>query len=179
MTIWFTADLHLGHAKVILPSYSDRPFRDVNEMDAALIERWCARVDPSDEVYVLGDFAFAGSGRSKGLLAALPGRKYLLRGNHDRDARASHGWGWIKDYHELKVDEVRVVLMHYPIHSWRGRSRGSYHLHGHSHGLESPHQRRLDVGVDLWDYRPLSWTEVTLRLAGRPVGPGHHPGEEN
>ncbi len=169
--IWFTADLHLGHAKVILPSYSDRPFRDVNMMDAELVKRWRALVAQGDEVYVLGDFAFANAARSKSLLAELPGRKYLLRGNHDDGARASHGWGWVKDYHELKVDGERVVLMHYPILSWRGRNHGSYHLHGHSHGLMSTN-RRLDVGVDSNSFAPISWPEVVAFLSRRPFNRG-------
>ncbi len=167
--IFFTSDLHLGHAKII--DYCDRPFRDVNMMDAELVAGWWSQVEPDDEVYVLGDFAFAASGRSKYLLTALPGRKYLLRGNHDRGARASHGWEWIKDYHELKLDGERVVLMHYPILSWRGRNQGSYHLHGHSHGLMSTN-RRLDVGVDAQGFMPVSWDEVHRVLSKRPFKKG-------
>ena len=34
--IYYTSDLHLGHANVI--RHCDRPFADANEMDAALID---------------------------------------------------------------------------------------------------------------------------------------------
>ena len=55
MTTWFTSDLHFGHANII--EYSGRPFRDVDHMNRALIERWNALVQPADTVWVLGDVA--------------------------------------------------------------------------------------------------------------------------
>ena len=53
MERYFTADLHLGHRNII--SYCDRPFRDVDDMNAGLVERWNDTVRPGDEVIVLGD----------------------------------------------------------------------------------------------------------------------------
>ncbi len=47
MTRFFTADLHLGHRNII--EYSGRPFRDADEMNAALVERWNDFVSPDDE----------------------------------------------------------------------------------------------------------------------------------
>jgi calcineurin-like phosphoesterase family protein len=34
---WFTADFHFGHANII--RYFSRPFRTVEEMDQAILER--------------------------------------------------------------------------------------------------------------------------------------------
>ena len=53
MTLWFTADLHFGHANII--NYSGRPYADVAVMNRALIDRWNAAVHPDDTVWVLGD----------------------------------------------------------------------------------------------------------------------------
>ena len=36
--IFFTGDLHFGHANVI--AFDNRPFKTVEEMDAELIRRW-------------------------------------------------------------------------------------------------------------------------------------------
>ena len=52
--VFFTSDLHLGHANVI--TYDNRPFSSVEEMDEELIRRWNAKVGKGDVVYVLGDF---------------------------------------------------------------------------------------------------------------------------
>lgn len=53
MARYFTADLHLGHRNII--DYSGRPFRDAEQMNGALVERWNTTVTPEDEVIVLGD----------------------------------------------------------------------------------------------------------------------------
>ena len=52
--LFFTSDLHLGHANII--RYCDRPFANVGEMDAELIRRWNETVGEEDVVYFLGDF---------------------------------------------------------------------------------------------------------------------------
>jgi len=51
----FTADLHLGHANII--RHCSRPFANVDEMDRTLIDNWNEVVQPSDTVWMLGDFA--------------------------------------------------------------------------------------------------------------------------
>ena len=61
--------------------FSNRPFKTVSEMNQQLIERWNASVkNPSDEVYILGDFLFSDSGkRANALLQQLNGKKYLIK----------------------------------------------------------------------------------------------------
>ena len=56
MTVFFTADTHLGHKNII--TSTNRPFKSVAEMDSAIVKRWNERVTPQDLVYHLGDFAF-------------------------------------------------------------------------------------------------------------------------
>jgi calcineurin-like phosphoesterase family protein len=34
-------------------------------------------------------------------------------------------------------------------------SKGALNLHGHSHGRLKPQPRQIDVGVDVWDFRPV------------------------
>lgn len=51
MTRFFTADLHLGHRNIV--HYSGRPFREVDERNVALIERWNETVG-SDELIACG-----------------------------------------------------------------------------------------------------------------------------
>ena len=52
--IFFTSDLHLGHANII--RLCDRPFSNVEEMDETIINNWNEHVHKDDTVYVLGDF---------------------------------------------------------------------------------------------------------------------------
>ena len=49
----YISDLHFGHTNVI--RFDHRPFSDVKEMDHALIHLWNSRVNPEDDVYIIGD----------------------------------------------------------------------------------------------------------------------------
>ena len=169
MAVWFTSDTHFGHGGVL--GLYRRPFASVAAMDAALIERWNARVAPDDTVWHLGDFAI---GRTPAEMAAildrLNGAKHLVAGNNDKPATlALAGWASVQPYAELALDELRLVLCHYPFRSWNGMAKGAIDLHGHSHGrLKRPLPRQLDVGVDVWDFAPIGPDDI--RAAARRRG---------
>jgi len=84
--IFFTADLHFGHENII--RHCSRPFASVNEMDEALIANWNAVITSKDEVYILGDLTMRPATEAHQYLVRLKGRKYFIRGNHDRFLRA-------------------------------------------------------------------------------------------
>jgi len=69
LNTWFTADLHLGHARII--ELCDRPFRDPADMNETIIQKWNERVAPEDQVYVLGDVALGTLSESLPLVARL------------------------------------------------------------------------------------------------------------
>ncbi len=155
--LWFTADTHFGHGGAL--GLFRRPFPSTAAMDAALIENWNATVAPGDTVWHLGDFAVRlPPARAADLLARLHGTKHLVAGNNDPPAiRALTGWASVQDYAELDLAGRRLVLCHYPLRAWNGQHRGALQLHGHSHGRLKPLSRQHDVGVDAWEYRPVSW----------------------
>ncbi len=61
------------------------------------------------------------------------------------------------------------MLCHYPLRSWHRMARGAFNLHGHSHGRLAPLPRQVDVGVDVFDFRPVTLAEIRdhLRRRGR------------
>lgn len=166
--IFFTADHHFGHKNII--KYSKRPFKDINEMDEVLVQRWNEKISPEDDVYHLGDVGFSSSGKLRKLLERLNGKIYLINGNHEKSAHACQTrFEWIKDYYELiiKDDEFEcgeqmIVLFHYAMRVWNASHWGSYHLYGHSHCSlpDNPNSLSFDVGVDCHDFYPLSYDEV-------------------
>lgn len=165
---WFTADTHFRHANII--RHCSRPFADVSEMDRTLVDSWNAVVSPGDDVWVLGDFAIGGPEIARGYLRRLRGKKHLVWGNHDKHSvRQLPDWASSQAYVETKVDDVRLVLLHYALRTWPGSNHGVLHLYGHSHGnLPVLDDRSLDVGVDVWGFRPVSLTEIRKRLATQP-----------
>jgi calcineurin-like phosphoesterase family protein len=134
--LYLTSDHHFFHANSI--RMSGRPFADVGEMNAALIANWNAVVSKDDEVYILGDFAYKCSGKqASDTLKKLKGRKYLIRGNHEKYLTYSDfdpsAYEWVKDYHVLDYKDARFILFHYPILEWAHYHRKSAHCHGHLH----------------------------------------------
>lgn len=164
---WFTSDTHFGHKKA--PAW--RNLETVEEMDALLIHEWNLRIAPGDEVFHLGDFAFAGRSRVEDLLSKLNGRKELVRGNHDgRTTVRADGWaGWSYWRVVALSSGDRVQLMHDPAEA---HATPGFVLHGHLHGLPDlhPFEKKpgviyVDVGVDAgWGLAPVSESQIIAEL---------------
>jgi calcineurin-like phosphoesterase family protein len=163
MAIYFTSDHHIGHAAA--RTFYRRPFASVGEMDRVLVDRWNAVVEPGDEVWHLGDFVVRQSpDRVSHLLETLHGRKHLIVGNNDGTAvTACAGWQSVQPYAEVTVDGTMLVLCHYPFRTWRDMNKGAINLHGHSHGKLKSLRRQFDVGVDVWDFRPVRLADIVGR----------------
>ena len=131
--------------------------------------RWNEVVGADDEVWHLGDFAVRQPAeRVAGLLAALAGTKHLIVGNNDGPATAAlAGWASVRCYHELETEDTWLILCHYPLRSWNRMGRGALNLHGHSHGRLAPLPRQVDVGVDCWDFRPITLAQIRSHLERR------------
>jgi len=162
MTTWFTSDTHYFHNNII--KYSERPFENVEEMNEALVQNWNNLVSVKDTVWHLGDVSFGSEEDTVNLMRRLNGTKHLLFGNHDDDR-----WNWekifksVQHYKEMKLNKHKLIMFHYPILSWNGGHRGSWHLHGHCHSNLDNHNKgntRLDVGVDGHNYKPINFDRI-------------------
>ena len=163
MAVFFTSDTHFGHGGAL--GLYRRPFASVAAMNEALIARWNETVGPNDVVWHLGDFAIRQRPEVvQELFARLNGRKHLVAGNNDPPAtKQLDDWESVQPYAEIAAEGVSLVLCHYPFRSWRGMSKGWVNLHGHSHGRLKPLPRQFDVGVDVWDFRPVTLGEILQR----------------
>ena len=167
---FYTSDLHLDHTNIL--KYENRPFKDVNEMNEALIANWNKKVTRNDEVYILGDFAFTDGKRASELVRRLNGRKYLIRGNHDRHFLQDKNFDpyqftWVRDYATVKDNGKSLILFHYPIAVWDRQHYGAIHLYGHIHSNAPDHhplvlelENAFNVGVDVWNYEPVTLDEI-------------------
>lgn len=184
--VWMTSDLHFMHKNII--KYSGRPWT-FEDQTQELIDRWNSKVGLMDDVYHLGDFAFAGFKKLNHVLdiiKQLNGNIHFIRGNHceDRlwqgiaDANLAHV-AWIKHYAEIKVDGRKVILCHYPFETWNGAHHGSWHLHGHCHGSLPAVGKRLDVGIDNHpEFQVFSWDEIVAHMDKQEfVVKDHHNGD--
>lgn len=174
MTIFFTGCTHFDHANIL--KLANRPFASVEEMNEALVERWNAKVRPTDTVFHLGDVSWGGMSK---WVPRLYGRKVLIRGNHDPqvdDIPRYMGFDQVHHYQEIGAAGTRFVLFHYPIDDWNGRWKGHIHLHCHTHSdqFRNPNMppetaerfppdikcNRFNIGVDACDFAPVSIHEI-------------------
>ena len=159
-----TPTSHFGHKNII--KYSSRPFKNVKEMDEALIANWNARVKPNDTIYHLGDFAFGDGSKDPGkYFKRLNGKKHLVIGNHDNKKVWNLPWESASNYQEVSVGKQRIVLLHYAMRVWHHSYRGVWQIWGHSHGsLPEDNSLSFDVGVDVWNYSPVSFEQVKAKM---------------
>jgi calcineurin-like phosphoesterase family protein len=168
--VYFTSDQHFGHANII--KHCKRPFSDVDEMDAFMIEKWNGRVNQGDTVYVVGDLIFRSGKDPREYLDALNGRKHLIVGNHDSY--------WMKkvelgDYFEsvsqtmaITEGKRKIVLSHYPMTGYEGMNEGVYQVYGHIHNntndtywpLLREMPRSFNAGVEINYYTPSTIEEM-------------------
>jgi len=168
--IFFTSDQHYYHKNII--NYCGRPFTDVQEMNEELIKRYNEKVKPGDQVYMLGDFAMWQQER---IARRLNGAKHAIRGNHDakfKNKFLEWGFAWIRDVYQLRIDnKLTIWLAHYAHRTWPKRHFGAWHLFGHSHGKIIGEGFSTDVGVDCWNYAPVSLDELKVFFKDRKPYP--------
>ena len=179
MTLYFTADTHFFHHNVI--EYSKRPFASVTEMNEKLIYNWNSTVTDGDVVYHLGDVSFGKKEETTEIIKRLKGEIHLIRGNHDGKRLDTGLFASCQDYKVLKIEQEYIVLSHYAMRVWDRSHYGSWMLHGHSHGsLNHEGQGKiLDVGVDCFNFKPVSFTQLCSLFSTIPaVQKDHHRIEE-
>lgn len=146
---YFTSDTHWGHHNII--KYCNRPYRNVDEMNRDMLERWNARVKPQDTVYHLGDFAFYDLARIAQLRKRLNGKIILIKGNHDRSKPKMLECGFDEVHDWLQLEGWK--LQHYP-------AKGAYILCGHIHNRWRRIGNVINVGVDMWNFEPKTLPEL-------------------
>jgi calcineurin-like phosphoesterase family protein len=162
--IYFTADQHFDHMNI--PRFCGRPWSWYWKMNKALIDNFNSVVTDDDDVWHLGDFAW----KSDPVVytSRLKGKTHnLIMGNHDNRQKCLKTFHSVKDVDLLKIKGYPPIwLSHYAHRIWPQRNYGALHLFGHSHGILSipPEEKCLDVGVDAWNYYPVSLDQIIKYL---------------
>lgn len=157
--IFFTSDLHIGHARSI--ELDARPFTDLDHMHRVLVNNFNATVPPGSVTYFLGDVGLCKGSTIADIIKQLNGTKVLILGNHDKAHNAMYNMGFdvVLNTATLYIAGERVTMSHCPLKGvwrentesmkgampgamWHGDHKnlkytvadeGQYHLHGHIH----------------------------------------------
>ena len=175
---WFTSDTHFSHPSILyfhpkrrmaagiaLEELQADKKTAIEKHDEWLIDLWNKTIKKQDNIYILGDFCLGNRERTEQILKRLNGKKYLIRGNHDKSCKGLENYfEWVGDIKEAKFthnqydfikegETFAVEMCHFPMLSWNRRPHGTCHLHGHCHSSicdfnTKSMELRVDVGLD-------------------------------
>ena len=179
--IYFTSDQHYRHRNLLLLECK-RKFKCIESHDAYLVYQHNQIVSPEDTVFHLGDFSFGNKQTWTEIFQELSGKHILMKGNHDR----SHTNTWLKKVgfkdiiseprilHLVRETGIeRCIITHSP--EWVKPIPGEHILClcGHIHSKwftttifsddETGSIKFLNVGVDIWNFKPLSIDNIFPR----------------
>lgn len=160
MNVWFCSDLHFGHKNI---HKFRQNIQSEEENRYSIIRDWHRLVTKRDSVYVLGDAAF--TMETIDSFKSLPGKKILIRGNHDLLNTSVYLKYFADVYGIVKYKEF--WLSHAPIHP--DELRGNVNLHGHVHyeSIRKPFDPVRDVKQELDPRYVNCCVENALALTGQ------------
>lgn len=158
--IFFTSDTHLFHSNII--KYCKRPFKDVFEMNEEIVKRWNEVVSKEDTVFHLGDFMLYSKTReeaAKEIMSRLNGTKHLVLGNHDGSNRQMKclGFDSVSKVATEKIAGLSIRMTHVPDFN---SVEHEINLCGHVHDAWLRKGNVINVGVDVWDFKPRTLFEL-------------------
>lgn len=166
--MYVLSDLHLGHANII--DYCSRPFPNVATMNKVLIDNWNTAINPDDTVVYLGDLSMSDDiGRLLDWVDRLNGDIQFVIGDHDTVVPPNLPETAIHSTYRFTYRGVPFFAVHDPAEG-PGNFAG-WVLHGHHHNnhpelfpFVNPEERRVNVSVELLQYRPLHLDELIKYL---------------
>ena len=151
--IFFTADTHFSSNRTL--EFSKRPFENVRQMDAWLIDAWNYRVEENDTVYHLGDFGnYEIKDQLNGTIILLPGN---YEDNDGIEIYSKHFQNIIEPNSIIDYHGTRLRLIHEPDES---NMNNDFVLFGHIHKLQMVKKNGLNVGCDNHNFCPISIDDV-------------------
>lgn len=174
---FFTSDTHFNHSKPFI--YEARGFKDINEMNECIIERWNSIVKDTDTVYLLGD-VFLGKDFEHGLhlVSLLKGNIYVAFGNHDTNNRIKllQQLKNIKDIrmgYRLSYRKKSLIATHYPTLTDNMSPDHVISLYGHTHQTVNFNEQiryGYHVGVDSHKCYPVALEDIIKEMKEHQYG---------
>lgn len=157
---WIVSDTHFKHANIV--KYCNRPLNH-NEV---ISDNWHRIVGADDPVLHLGDLMIWYKDdlikEAKEIAIDLPGKKQIIRGNHDKLSKsefAALGFEEIDEFIQ-EFNGKRVLFSHYPDtergHLW------DLNIHGHIHNNreEKWSNKHINVSIEVMAYRPVRLRDI-------------------
>ena len=192
------SDPHFWHNNVI--RYCQRPYSHVEEMNEKLILAYNEVVSQEDTVICFGDFSMAFRAvetftkRLNGKKILIAGNHDFCHPAHKKSNTPEKQAIWIKKYLDngwdaVYIDGVEIDIPgvatvnanHLPYlenssgqdvrhGKFRPKDDGRWLLCGHVHEKWAQRGKMINVGVDVRNYKPISFTEIAAIINAAPEG---------
>lgn len=131
MKVYALYDPHFNHDANggVMETHCRRP----KDFSTLIAKNWRETVKPTDLIIVGGDVFIGNAQKWRDLHPTLPGRKVLVRGNHDRNHSCT--W-WMENGFDFACDAFvfrHVLFTHEPANAIPDDCL--YNLHGHLHNI--------------------------------------------
>lgn len=157
MKTFLTADWHLGETRLDILG---RPFANTVAMAYEILRNYRSVIKDDDELIHVGDVAYDPEWLF--WVGEFPGRKTLIRGNHDRKLSNEQLGKYFEkiveegDGIEMEIAGLPLYITHYPTCGRPDR----FNLVAHVHASWKFQKNMLNVGVDVHHFRPMNIEEV-------------------
>lgn len=166
-TAKFTSDWHLNDDRLSFnkgKNFLCRFFDSVEEHNNHIIETFIDNFNDGDTLYHMGDVVYRWSDEIDDIFDKLikwyPNSKfYLIVGNYDEDKldKLSKWFTILGKSEHLVINDKVYYLNHYPRSC---KTSNDINLTGHIHGLWRVNSNMINVGVDVWSYRPVPIEDI-------------------
>ncbi len=161
--LWVITDTHFNHHAMLKSCGRPENFMEL------ICENWQKVVKPTDTVIHLGDCAWRPEGMQR--LLSLPGKKVLVRGNHDDKSLEKYmemGWDFACDSTVMRLSGITILFSHKP----RWWHRADINIHGHFHDLHREDFSRLylPLSLEAMGYQPIALDDEFLGPISSWVG---------
>lgn len=190
--------------------FQQRGFNTIEEHDKFVIDKINELVKPTDHLFLLGDFTLNSDDKTaENLLFKIKANKHLIWGNHESQVSKvykrylTYTFPYIDfnepknrnleiyplslnnitfygSYLEIVINNVGLVLSHFPFTIWNNCKDGWFNLHGHCHGNfpesrpDALTHKRLDVSFDVFK-EPINLGKVKQIMSNKQfVSLDHH-----
>ena len=194
-----TSDHHFWHNN-ILKYCPDRKFATVEEMNEKFILYWNEIVPPDGIVHYIGDFSMAFRAvelytkRLNGYKILYAGNHDFCHPAHKKSRNPEKLEEWRQKYIDNGWNEVRISgqieipgvanleINHLPYTEpptsgqdqrytkFRPKNEGRWLLCGHVHQHWAQRDKMINVGVDVRNFRPISFREIVDIIQAKPEG---------
>lgn len=154
MKTYFTSDCFFGRNLTAI----ERGFASAEELLDVYVDNWNSRVNKNDVVYHLGNFSWDPIS-SEAALIHLNGKIFFVQGSYDSHMLEN---SLVKLKRHIVISnqvailpDQKVVLSHWPLLDWPGRTEGIIHVHGGNIATSLSEGNRFNVNINNWNSSPI------------------------